>query len=273
VKALLVDLDDTLLDYSGGVEECWLDACSALAGSARVGPEDLAAAIGRARRWFWSDVDRHRRERTNMLGAWSKITARALSDLGAPDEALAAAIAGEFAERRWKRMALFAGVPEALDRLRQRGLPLALVTNGDRTHQRRKIEQHDLARFFDVILIEGEFGAGKPDLSVYRHVLDALGVQAADAWMIGDNIEWDVAAPQRLGLKGVWVDASGQGVPEAAPDRPHAVVRAFAEILTLSSLGPDRVTALPGAASTGTTRPFLRSEADPSSRQSRSGGS
>ena len=166
-----------------------------------------------------------------MLGAWTKITARALADLGAPDDLLAAAIARDFAERRWKRMALFAGVPETLDRLRQRGIPLALVTNGDRTHQRRKIEQYDLARFFDVILIEGEFGAGKPDLSVYRHVLGALGVEPDQAWMIGDNIEWDVAAPQRLGLKGAWIDPEGRGLPPGDPTRPDVILRSFTEIL------------------------------------------
>ena len=37
--------------------------------------------------------------------------------------------------------------------------------------QRDKIERHRLAGFFDVIVIEGEFGAGKPDEVVYRHAL------------------------------------------------------------------------------------------------------
>jgi putative hydrolase of the HAD superfamily len=231
MRALLVDLDDTLLDYTGGVDECWLEACAAVAAPGGMDPALLSAAIARARRWFWSDVGRHRRERTDMLGAWRKIAAHALGEFGASDEALAAAIALDFAERRWKRMELFAGVPETLGRLRERGVALALVTNGDRTHQRRKIEQHDLARFFDVILIEGEFGAGKPDEAVYRHVLAALGVTAREAWMVGDNLEWDVAGPQRLGLRGIWVDVQGQGLPAASPVVPDRIIRAFPEIV------------------------------------------
>jgi len=231
VKALLVDLDDTLLDYTGGVEECWLEACAALAAPAGVDPARLVAAIARTRRWFWSDPERHRRERVDMAGAWRKITARALTHIGPPDGALAAAIAQDFAARRWERMELFPGVREALDRLRQRGVALALVTNGDRSHQRRKVEQYDLARFFDVILIEGEFGVGKPDESVYRHVLESLDARPSDAWMIGDNLEWDVAAPQRLGLRGVWVDAHARGVPPTAPTRPDLIIRTFVEIL------------------------------------------
>ncbi len=231
MKALLVDLDDTLLDYTGGVDESWEEACTHVAAPAGVDPASLAAAIGRARHWFWSDPERHRRERVAMLGAWRKITAHALEEVGAPDAPLAAAIAHDFAARRWERMGLFPGVSDALGRLRERGVSLALVTNGDRSEQRRKVEQFDLGRFFDMILIEGEFGAGKPEESVYRHVLAALDARPAEAWMVGDNLEWDVAGPQRLGLRGVWVDAQGQGLPEPAATRPDVIIRAFTEIL------------------------------------------
>jgi putative hydrolase of the HAD superfamily len=233
MRALLVDLDDTLLDYTGGVDESWLEACSAVGVPAGVDLEPLVAAIAGARRWFWSDPERHRRERTDMPAAWRKIAERGLAEIGAP-EALAADIAGDFAARRWARMALYPKVPETLDRLRQRGVSLALVTNGDRTQQRRKVEQYDLARFFDVILIEGEFGVGKPDAAVYRHVLDALGARPSQAWMVGDNLEWDVTAPQRLGLRGVWVDAQGQGLPPSHPTRPDLILRAFTEILDVA---------------------------------------
>src|SRR5207249_3622441 len=148
----------------------------------------LLAAIVEARRRFWSDSDRHRVERVNMLGAWTKITAQALEAIGAGDGSLAGAIAEDFAARRWQRMALFPGVTDALDRLRGRGVTLALVTNGDATHQRRKIQQYGLAGFFDAVLIEGEFGVGKPDPAVYRHVLTTLGADPAETWMVGDHL-------------------------------------------------------------------------------------
>ena len=135
------------------------------------------------------------------------------------------------AARRWDVMQLFPGVVDALGHLRDGGVAMALVTNGDRGQQRRKIEQFDLARFFDVILIEGEFGAGKPDDRVYHHVLDRLCIKATEAWMVGDNLEWDVAGPQRLGMRGVWLDPLGQGLPDPPPVRPDFIIRHFAEIL------------------------------------------
>lgn len=231
MKALLVDLDDTLLDYSGGVEECWHYACEALAGPAGIHPAALVSAIRETRRWFWSDPGRHRTERADMLRAWTRITAHALGALGRADEVLAASIAQDFAERRWERMTLFPGVSVALERLRARGVPLAMVTNGDAGHQRRKIAQHDLERFFDVIVVEGELGVGKPEEVVYRYALSELRVKAEDAWMVGDNLEWDVLAPQRLGLRGIWVDGSGQGLPKSCPAAPHRIIRAFPDLL------------------------------------------
>jgi len=80
VKALLLDLDDTLLDYSGGVDECWAGACGAVEHG--VDHAALIEALAEARRSFWSDPERNRRERVDMLGAWRKIVEAALRRCG-----------------------------------------------------------------------------------------------------------------------------------------------------------------------------------------------
>jgi putative hydrolase of the HAD superfamily len=49
--------------------------------------------------------------------------------------------------------------------------------------------------------------------------------------MVGDNLEWDVAAPQRLGLTGVWVDRAGTGLAAGSAVRPDRVIREFREIV------------------------------------------
>jgi putative hydrolase of the HAD superfamily len=178
VRALLLDLDDTLLDYSSGVDAHWEAAVVACAPTG-VDRTRLLSALAETRRWFWEDPERHRRERVNMLAAWQHIVEFALQRLGVVADGLAPAIARDFAARRRDAMRLFPDTVESLEAFRHRGVPLALVTNGDASQQRDKIERHRLARFFDVILIEGEFGVGKPDASVYRHVLGALGEATA----------------------------------------------------------------------------------------------
>jgi len=231
VKALLLDLDDTLLAYSAGVDTSWAEACGAVALPMETAM--LLASLTETRKWFWSgDPERHARERVNMLGAWTKIVVEALARCGCGDEALAAAIAGDYAARRREVMQLFPESRAVLEALRTRRLPLALVTNGDALQQRDKIERHDLARYFDAILIEGEFGCGKPQERVYREALRQLGVGTDGVCMVGDNLEWDVLAPQRLGLTGVWIDREGAGLPaEHAAARPHRIIRSLAELL------------------------------------------
>jgi putative hydrolase of the HAD superfamily len=231
MRALLVDLDDTLLDYSGGVDECWTAACETVAGPAGIDTALLVAAVRTERRLFWDDPERHRRERVDMPGAWRKIVARGLDRMGAASAALAGPVAEDFATRRWAMMRLFPGVPEALGKLRDDGVVMALVTNGDLRQQRAKIERYDLGRYFDTILIEGEFGVGKPDEKVYRHVLERLAVPAREAWMVGDHLEWDVGAPQRLGLRGVWIDREGTGLTAGSAVRPHRIIRDFRELV------------------------------------------
>jgi putative hydrolase of the HAD superfamily len=231
VKALLLDLDDTLLAYSAGVDDSWAQACGAA--TLPVETATLMAALVETRKWFWSgDPERHARERVNMLGAWTKIVAEALARCGCANDALAVAIARDYAAHRREVMRLFPETRAFLDALRARRLPLALVTNGDALQQRDKIERHDLARYFDAIVIEGEFGCGKPEERVYREALRRLGAGTEGVWMVGDHLEWDVLAPQRLGVVGVWIDREGAGLPaEHADARPHRIIRSLSELL------------------------------------------
>ena len=113
----------------------------------------------------------------------------------------------------------------------QAGVKLALVTNGASATQRDKITRFDLAHRFDHIQIEGEFGQGKPELAVYRHALEKIGCEACDAWMVGDNYEWEVVAPQKLGMCGIWYDPFEAGVPATATAKPTRVIKRLAELV------------------------------------------
>jgi len=231
-RAVLLDLDDTLLDYSGGVDVCWRDACVKIAGPGGVDGGRLAEVVAESRRWFWDDPERQRRERTDMIGAWTKIVAHALERSGIATDGLAGAIAEDYAARRRAAMCLFPDARACLENLRGRGIPLGLVTNGDTRQQRDKIERHDLARYFDVIVIEGEFGAGKPDPRVYHHALSALRTPAADVWMVGDHLDFDVAGAQDVGVHGVWLDRAGQGLPPGSRVQPARIIAALDALLS-----------------------------------------
>jgi len=111
------------------------------------------------------------------------------------------------------------------------GVRLALVTNGAAAPQRAKVRRFALEHRFDHIQIEGEHGFGKPEDAAYAHALKSLGVAAHEAWMVGDNLEWEVVAPQRLGIYAIWYDGYGIGLPPGSPIRPDRIIRALPELL------------------------------------------
>jgi putative hydrolase of the HAD superfamily len=230
VKALLLDLDDTLLDYSGDVDDSWTQACRTCCTPRQHDAARLIEALGPTRRWFWDDPERHRTARLDMPGAWTSIVTYAMERIGLVAPGLAETIVGDFAARRRERMCLFSDAIDCLEQARRDGLGLGLITNGDARQQRYKIERWDLAKYFDAMVIEGEFGVGKPDAAVYRHVLDKLGVAPADAVMVGDNLEFDVDGPQQLGVRGLWLDREGRGLPAESLIRPYRIVRSLKEI-------------------------------------------
>lgn len=232
--ALLLDLDDTILDDSSLVHESWREAC--VAHASRLGPLDSAVvvdAIRKTSKWFWADPDRHREGRLQLESARREVVRLALAGLGIEDDDLAACIGDAYSHRRDIGMA---PLPDAIDTvrwLRNSGRRLALLTNGGGVAQRRKIARFELTGLFDAILVEGELGFGKPDDRVYRRALDVLGTRPGETWMVGDNLEWDVAAPQKLGMSGVWIDARGRGVPELSTVKPDYIVRTLADLRAL----------------------------------------
>jgi putative hydrolase of the HAD superfamily len=232
-RALLLDMDDTILDDSATVEKCWSRVCAEFAGAAGVAEGALRAAVRAEKDWFWADGERHRAGRLDLDGARTAIVAGALRRLGREPDGVASTVARAYAEHRRLACRPFPGALEALAAFRARGARLALITNGASAVQREKIARFGLAPFFDGIFIEGELGFGKPDERVFRSALAAVGAEPRDAWVVGDNLEWEIVPAKRLGMGAVWVDSRGRSlkIPRPPSDaRPDRVVRAIAEL-------------------------------------------
>ncbi len=231
-KAILFDLDDTIIAFDAVAAPAWRSVCAAYAPrAAGLAPEALLAAIDTARTAYWADAERHRRGRLNLAAARRELVGQALEALGIGRPDLAAEIADAYSVEREALIDLLPGALETLQTFRERGTPLALITNGSAAGQRAKIERFGLAGYFEAILIEEEVGYGKPDERIYPLALNALQVSAGEAMMAGDHLLWDVAAPARLGIRAVWVDAEGRGLPPGSPARPYRIGRTIRELV------------------------------------------
>jgi len=233
-RAVLFDLDDTLIRAYAQPEEAWTRLLHVFA--VELGAHD-AEAIDRVRqlvmeesRSFWNDQASAAKWRLNIPGARRLAVRAGLKRLGRPDDDLADRIADAFTELRRSEYRLYPDALATVDTLRDKGVKLALVTNGASEMQRPKIARFDLEHRFDHIQIEGEFGQGKPELAVYRHALEKLGCEGCDAWMVGDNYEWEVVAPQLLGMCGIWYNPFDVELPLHAT-RPTRVIKRLGELL------------------------------------------
>jgi putative hydrolase of the HAD superfamily len=231
-EGILLDLDDTILDDSSTIDACWRQACETHRDECPgLDPAGLHHVIRETGEWYWGDAERHRRGRLNLDAARCEVVRLALVKLGRDSPELAAKIAAVYGRERELGIQ---PVPDAIDtvrRLREAGCRLALLTNGAGAQQRRKIARFGLSDFFDAILVEGEVGYGKPDERIYRLALDTLNVDSGNAWMAGDNLEWDVAAPQKIGIFAIWIDVKGNGLPPSSVVRPDRIVRALSELM------------------------------------------
>jgi putative hydrolase of the HAD superfamily len=229
---LLLDLDDTILDDSGARDRCWEETClEASRRNPAVDVDRLRVEVKRVRSEFWADADRHRRWRVRLADAFGEIVAESLAAVGVHDRDLGMTLGALHDTWRQEAIVPLEGAIDTLHELRRRDVALGLITNGGSEGQRWKIERFALAAHFAYIGIEGEVGHGKPHRVAYETALSALGVSASDCWMVGDNLDWDVAGAQAVGIRGIWLDRSGGGVPDGASVQPDAVVRSIAELL------------------------------------------
>jgi putative hydrolase of the HAD superfamily len=229
---ILIDLDDTILDDSGSVERCWADAGAEAA--RRVPGLDAVAlqdAIAAHASWWWSDSERTKRGRLDLQAATLEIFGDVMQGHGCIDADIVTGIAKFYRALRNERATVFEGAIETLVWLRARGVRLGLMTNGGGPAQRAKIERFGLAPYFEHIVIEGELGCGKPDRRVFETLLRALRVKPRETWAVGDNIEVDVFGAMDVGIRGIWVDASGRGLPAEATRLPDRVIASLSELV------------------------------------------
>ena len=236
-RAILFDLDDTLLVAFGGSQSQWERTIGAAAAHfAPVEPEVIVTAIQEASRELWADPGRHKHWRHRIGEARRKIVADAFDELrGRGYRVPAAAIGNELADHyealHNAELRMFPDAHQTLDRLKERGVLLALITNGAAEPQRAKVVRFALEHRFEHIQIEGEHGFGKPEDRAYTHAMEVLGVEPHETWMVGDNLEWEVVGPQRLGIHAIWHDGYGLGLPPDTDIRPDRIIRRLRELL------------------------------------------
>ena len=234
-SGIFFDMDGTLLQMNQSSEQTWLDVFTHFAPQHQCAPEKLSQIMNEVYTSYKQAIAGNEakllRDRLHPFEVRTETVEQVLRSTGRPYAHLAEDMVRlyETLQEQHRQATPFA--LEILHQLQKQHIPLALLTNGNATYQRRKIEQHHLALFFEYILIEEEFGRGKSYPHIYQAALDHFHLQPQETWMIGDDLSFDVATPQQLGIFTFWFDPSGKGLPPQTSIHPDRIIRALPDVL------------------------------------------
>jgi len=153
-------------------------------------------------------VDLHRHpELEHDDEIWFRFTERIVRGMGGDaDAAYDCAVEITRGWERHENFELYDDVSEALATLRAAGLRVGLVSNSSRDVQ-------DFARHHGLDVDAGissfHHGRTKPHASIFRAVLELLGVEPPEAAMVGDTIADDIEGARALGMQAILVDREG----------------------------------------------------------------
>ena len=222
IKALTLDLDDTLWPVSPAIERAeaelhvWLGR-HASATAQRFDSRalrELREAVAVERPEWAHDFTRMRHESL----------ARALR-LAGDDPALADPAFDVFFAAR-NRVELFDDAMPALEALSRRW-PIVALTNGN-----ADLRGIGLASYFTATVSAREFGVGKPDARIFHEACRRLSAQPHEVLHIGDDWALDVVGAHRAGLRSAWVRrGSDATVPIDGTVRVDCVARDLGELV------------------------------------------
>jgi putative hydrolase of the HAD superfamily len=124
----------------------------------------------------------------------------------------------------------FPEAPSVLAGLRAHGIKLGIITNGSARMQGDKIHQLGITDLVDAILVSEREGLRKPDRRIFERALVRLGVDATEAWYVGDHPVADVRGAFDAGLTAIWRRVSYWH----PPDVPCRQIDSLDELLEFS---------------------------------------
>ncbi len=132
---------------------------------------------------------------------------------------------------RHHHFVLYDDVTACLEVLAERGLRIGVISNSHRCLD--SFPSHfGLDHLISVAISSERHGYMKPHPTIFTAALDAMGVTASEAVMVGDSLTHDVLGAKGVGMRGVLV---ARGTPPAAVDPDVTVIESLRDLPPLVS--------------------------------------
>lgn len=198
VEFLLLDLDDTILDFHKAEDIAVRKALS------QAGADVTDAVVGRystINKMHWEMLERGEITREQVL---VQRFACLFRELGIETDAVACA-------RNYERLLgighyFLPGAKEALDILKER-YRLFLVSNGTASVQQGRMTSAGLYPYFEKVFVSEEIGYNKPAIEFFDACFAQIpGFDRSKAMIVGDSLTSDMQGGINAGIKTCWVN-------------------------------------------------------------------
>jgi 5'-nucleotidase len=236
---LLVDLDNTLIDRDGGFAR-WAEGFVEELGG---GQEDLDWLLA-------ADQHGYAKRRTLADGLRERLEPHM------PTEELEMHLrCGQL-----PFISPYPGVVAELQRLRTRGVPIVVVTNGRMDQQSRKLELTGIGELVDHVVISESVGVKKPSAGIFEKALDGLGLreETGTVWMVGDHPVADIAGGRAAGCETGWVRHGRTWEDQEHTWQPTVQAETTLEVLRLIAEDPEPADLTGRAGPTGQSQTLER---------------
>lgn len=210
IKAVIFDLDDTLIDWSGmemsfrqfmdprlqHVHEYLTDQ-----GFEVEPPQMLAERVHNHTRFVW--------ERALESGSGASLVnalKRTFDDYQIPHEEVdMEAVLRAYRWEPFPGVKPFDDTHEVLTDLKKQGYKIGLVTNAYQPMWMRdvELEAYDLLDYFDARITSGDTGFIKPHPAIYWRILGLLDLMPHEAVFVGDRPDQDIKGAHGVNMTGV----------------------------------------------------------------------
>ena len=231
LKALFLDMDETLCDTQGANEQARRlmgQSLEAEYGS-RVCGRTVADAYVEGIYRRWNDHERARYLPIIEQQGEGAFRLQLIRDLLARQgvaevsEAAARALQENFDSNRLAAFDFYPGIAEFLAEARKL-FTLVVITNGPEFSQIPKIEAVNLIEHVDHIIIGGQEPEQKPARSIFEKALKLAKCEAHEAVHVGDSLAADIAGAHNSGITSVWIQHQQPLDAELGIDPHHTVL-------------------------------------------------
>jgi len=197
-KYLLLDLDDTLYDYTGCHNKSLEKVFTILAGYSNQTMYELTALYNLTNQKLKFELG------FTASSHNKTIYFKHMIDILKLDLSLLIYCEEQYWKCFYENMKYYDGVLEFIIWIKNINIKIAIITDYETEYQIKKLKALDILHYIDVIVTSEEIGKEKPSSHMFLTALNKLGARPEESIMIGDNYEKDIIGSKQLNICNFW---------------------------------------------------------------------